>query len=139
MDDIKALLAGKMGELDQDYSIYREYLQHADCGDAVRVCEMRKKMEQEFSRGMMRLEKSACKSKSEAVQELARTQQAYFRQVTHLLTEKLPHDLHCEFSSKEEDMRDAAALFAEYAIDYAELAFRFALMAILRLAEDKAE
>lgn len=139
MDDIKALLAGKMGELDQNYSFYRAYLQCDEHAGAETSGELRKRLEQEFSHGMMRLETSAEKSKSAAVRELAEVQRSYFRKVTKLLTEKLPQDLHSEFSAKEDDVRDARALFAEYAIDYAEQAFRFALMAILQLAEDDPE
>ena len=76
------------------------------------------------------MERRAEGSRSPAVAELSSAQRDYDRRVEEILREKLPRLMRGEEDPQEEHA-EAAALYAEYAIDFASQAMRGALLAAL--------
>ncbi|HIR93577.1 MAG TPA: hypothetical protein IAB98_09195 [Candidatus Egerieimonas intestinavium] len=70
-------------------------------------------------------------SRSAAVSALSRAQEEYYRQIEAILQEKLPRYLHNQDSTQTEDQAEAAALYAEYAVDFAVQSMRYALIAAM--------
>ena len=70
-------------------------------------------------------------SKSPAIRKLADAQKTYFETLAELMKYEILKDLHCSETNADEDEREANALFAEYAIDFAEQSFRYAAIAVL--------
>ena len=76
------------------------------------------------------LEQSAEGCRSPAVAELAGVQRDYSKRMEELLRDRLPRLMHGE-EDPQEERAEAAALFAEYAIDFAAQGVRSALLAAL--------
>ena len=99
---------------------------------AVKLCEL------EHQYGLLRsrlelcqgAEQSAEGCRSPAVAELAGVQRDYSKRMEELLRDRLPRLMHGE-EDPQEERAEAAALFAEYAIDFAAQGVRSALLAAL--------
>ena len=125
------IFAIKLYELEQQYGLLQSRLRilgRQDRGEIRRELENAKKELREKS---MMLQKSVEASRSPAVSELAAAQLEYSQRTQKLLNERMTNYLHSEASSAEEDEAEAAALYAEYAIDFATQAMQYALIASL--------
>ena len=71
-------------------------------------------------------------SRSPAVAALANAQLEYVRTVRKILEQELPDYLRSEASNASENKAEAAALYGEYAIDFAVQSTRYALIAVLK-------
>ena len=84
----------------------------------------------DYRENALLLEQSAEGCRSPAVAELAGVQRDYSKRMEELLRDRLPRLMHGE-EDPQEERAEAAALFAEYAIDFAAQGVRSALLAAL--------
>ena len=71
-------------------------------------------------------------SRSPAVAALSDAQLSYFQKAKELLETELPEYLSSEAGTPAESCMEAAALYTEYAIDFAVQSMRYALVAALK-------
>ena len=77
------------------------------------------------------LARSVKEGRSPAVAALSGVQLDYMKRMEELLQKELPEDLHGKNHTAAIDHAEAAALYAEYAMDFATLSMRQALAAAL--------
>ena len=123
------IFAVKLCELEHQYGLLRSRLELCQGADHERVRRLLGEVLEEVRENGLLLE-SAGSARSPAAAELAAAQRDYVRRVESILREKLPRLLRDGERPKEEQA-EAAALFAEYAIDFAGQAVRGALAAAL--------
>ena len=117
------IFAVKLCELEHQYGLLRSRLELCQGADHERVRHLLGDVLEEVrEKGLLR-ERSAGSARSPAAAELAAAPRDYVRRVESILREKRPRLLR--------DQAEAAALFAEYAIDFAGQAVRGALAAAL--------
>ena len=120
--------------------LYEMEKQYGRLQSRLRICgrENREKLQaelehakEEYEENSLLLKQSIQGSRSPAVAELAQVQWEYMHKVEDLLKEKAEQFFHCEATSKEEDLAEAASLYAEYAMDFATQAMQYALIVAL--------
>ena len=124
------MFAVKLCELEHQYGLLRSRLELCQGADHERVRHLLGDVLEEVRENGLLLERSAEGSRSPAAAELAAAQRDYVRRMEAILRKKLPRLLRDRESPREEQA-EAAALFAEYAIDFAGQAVRGALAAAL--------
>lgn len=125
------IFAIKLYELEQQYGQMISQLRLCREDDQETIRQKRKALQDEYRTYDLQLKTTAESSRSPAVAALARLYQESFEKAEELLSQKLPSYLHSESSSRQEDQAEAAALYAEYAIDFAVQSMRYALIAAL--------
>ena len=124
------IFAVKLCELEHQYGLLRSRLELCQGADHERVRHLLGDVLEEVRENGLLLERSAEGSRSPAAAELAAAQRDYVRRMEAILRKKLPRLLR-DGESPREEQAEAAALFAEYAIDFAGQAVRGALAAAL--------
>ena len=124
------IFAVKLCELEHQYGLLRSRLELCQGADHERVRRLLGDVLEEVRENGLLLERSAGSARSPAAAELAAAQRDYVRRVESILREKLPRLLRDGERPKEEQA-EAAALFAEYAMDFAAQSMRGALAAAL--------
>lgn len=124
------IFAVKLCELEHQYGLLRSRLELCQGADHERVRRLLGEVLEEVRENGLLLERSAGSARSPAAAELAAAQRDYVRRVESILREKLPRLLR-DGERPKEKQAEAAALFAEYAIDFAGQAVRGALAAAL--------
>ena len=89
------------------------------------------KAKEEYLKNDEELKRSVENGRSKAVTSMARAQLEYSKAVERLLQENLMGYVHSDNSTIDQDRAEAAALYAEYAIDFALQAVRYAYIASL--------
>ena len=126
------MFAIKLNELEKQYGRLQSRL---------RIClkENHKKIRQELQKAMdeykesdLLLQESVKGCRSPAVAALSGAQLDYFQTAEELLEQKLPDYLKSEAATSGESESEAAALYAEYAIDFAVRSMNYALIAALK-------
>ncbi len=125
------MFAIKLYELEQQYGRMQSRLQLCQQEDHARIRQELEKATDEYKENELLLQKNVAGSRSPAVPALANAQLTYFQTVRQILEQKLPNYLHSEASTSSDDKAEAAALYAEYAIDFAVQSTRYALIAAL--------
>lgn len=125
------IFAIKLYEMDQEYGRLQSRLRICGQENHQRIREELKKVKDEYQEQALILQKSAESSRSQAVSELAQAQLEYSRKMEKLLKGQLESHMHSEENSPYEDKAEAITLYAEYAIDLAAQAMRYALAASL--------
>lgn len=127
----QGMFAVKLCQLEQQYGLLQSRLRLCQEGSHEKIrCELQKAAD-EYKETDLLLQSSVEASRSPAVSALAQAQITYCRNVEQLLKEELPEYLHSEDSVPGQDQAEAAALFAEYAVDFATQSMRYALWAAL--------
>lgn len=124
------IFAVKLCELEHQYGLLRSRLELCQGADHERVRRLLGEVLEEVRENGLLLERSAGSARSPAVAELSSAQRDYDRRVEEILREKLPRLMRGE-EDPQEEQAEAAALYAEYAIDFASQAMRGALLAAL--------
>lgn len=125
------IFAIKLYEMDQEYGRLQSRLRICGQENHQRIREELKKAKDEYQEHALILQQSAEGSRSQAVSELAQAQLEYSRKMEKLLKGQLESHMHSEENSPYEDKAEAITLYAEYAIDLAAQAMRYALVASL--------
>ena len=124
------IFAVKLCELERQYGLLQTRLELCQGADHDRLRQILQDAMNDYRENALLLEKRAEGCRSPAVAELSAIQRDYTRRMERLLLEKLPRLMHGE-ESPQEERAEAAALYAEYAIDFASQAMRGALVAAL--------
>ena len=118
------MFAVKLCELEHQYGLLRSRLELCQGADLLAD------VLDDYRENALLLEQSAEGCRSPAVAELAGVQRDYSKRMEELLRDRLPRLMHGE-EDPQEERAEAAALFAEYAIDFAAQGVRSALLAAL--------
>ena len=94
---------------------------------------------QEYNSLELRLKQIVKNSRSPAVSSLAKVQLEYSQKTERLLKNQITADLHSDANTPGEDREEASALYAEYAIDFASMAVKYALLASLSALDMQTE
>ena len=124
------MFAVKLEELDREYGRLRRRLAQCLGADHQRVREILRDVLDECRESDCLLRRSAEGCRCRAVAELAGAQRDYARRTGEILREEMPHLMPGE-NGPQEEQAEAAALYAEYAMDFAVQSMRDALAAAL--------
>lgn len=127
------MFAIKLYELEKQYGRMQSRLRLCqEEEDHEKILQQLQSMMDEFRENELLQAENAKSSRSRAVTALAGAQAAYYGAVREVMEQELPAYLHSEASTFSEDRVEAAALYAEYAIDCAVQSMRYALIAVLK-------
>ena len=134
------MFAVKLCELEHQYGLLRSRLELCQGADHEKIRHLLADVLDDYRENALLLEQSAEGCRSPAVAGLAGgprgrsqsrgVQRDYSKRMEELLRDRLPRLMHGE-EDPQEERAEAAALFAEYAIDFAAQGVRSALLAAL--------
>ncbi|HIS68313.1 MAG TPA: hypothetical protein IAA58_02970 [Candidatus Gallacutalibacter stercoravium] len=133
----EGIFAIKLYELEQQYGRMQSRLHLCQTEDHSKIRQELQKSTDEYKENEILLKNNVEGSRSPAVAALAGAQLEYFQTVRRILEQELPDYLHSETSTSPEDRTEAAALYAEYAIDFAVQSARYALIAALKAIDQQ--
>ena len=129
------IFAVKLCELERQYGLLQTRLELCQGAGHEKIRDILQDELNDYRENALLMERRAEGSRSPAVAELSSAQRDYDRRVEEILREKLPRLMRGEEDPGEngpqEEQAEAAALYAEYAIDFASQAMRGALLAAL--------
>ena len=128
----EGLFVIKLYELEQQYGRMQSRLRLCQQEDHPKIRQELQKATDEYKENEILLQKNVEGSRSPAVAALAGAQLEYYRTIRKILEQELPDYLRSETSTSSEDKTEAAALYGEYAIDFAVQSTRYALIAALK-------
>lgn len=132
----QAMFAGKLREMEQQYENLQRSIRTFGRQSPPQIRRALCQAKQTYHAYNCALEARAAHSRSRAVRELASLQQENGRALEWLLESgTLAQLLHVDKASRDEDCAEAAALYAEYAMDYAAQTMQYALIAALSAME----
>ncbi len=132
MKESNGMFSIKLQELDQQYQRLQSRLRLCQQNSHTKIQEELEKAVNEYRENEALLQKNVEGCRSQAVAALAEAQLQYFQTSEMILEQKLPDYLHSETGTTLENKVEAAALYAEYAIDFAVRSMRYALIAALK-------
>lgn len=124
------IFAVKLCELERQYGLLQTRLELCQGAGHEKIRDILQDELNDYRENALLMERRAEGSRSSAVAELSSAQRDYDRRVEEILREKLPRLMRGE-EDPQEEQAEAAALYAEYAIDFASQAMRGALLAAL--------
>ena len=124
------IFAVKLCELARQYGLLQTRLELCQGADHEKLRRLRQDVLEEVQENALLLERSAESCRSPAVAQLASAQRDYTRRMEEIVQDELPRLMHGE-EDPQEEQAEAAALFAEYVIDFAAQSVRSALLAAL--------
>ena len=124
------IFAVKLCELERQYGLLQTRLELCQGAGHEKIRDILQDELNDYRENALLIERRAEGSRSPAVAERASAQRDYDRRVEEILREKLPRLMRGE-EDPQEEQAEAAALYAEYAIDFASQAMRGALLAAL--------
>ena len=127
----RGFLESKLRELQQQYRQLYEEFQSCRQLNHPALCRILQQLQQECSQQDHQLRRCAETGRSPAVEALSQAQLSYSLRAREILEQEMPAYLHSENSTSQEDQAESAALYAEYALDFATQAARHALLAAL--------
>ena len=125
------IFTAKLHELEQQYECLRKRLEICNAQSHRQIHRELESARQEYNSLELRLKQIVKNSRSPAVSSLAKVQLEYSQKTERLLKNQITADLHSEANTPGEDREEASALYAEYAIDFASMAVKYALLASL--------
>ena len=131
------LFHSKLRELDKQYLLMRTRISLAQSKRQERLFEEIESLRDEIAENNVMLKESIAYSRSPAISKLS---DAHLDYCTRM--EELAKDLPRYMGEANVEKAEAAALYAEYAMDFATQAYRFALLAALEaiyIQNDKTE
>ncbi len=124
------IFAVKLCELERQYGLLQTRLELCQGAGHEKIRDILQDELNDYRENALLMERRGKASRSPAVAELSSAQRDYDRRVEEILREKLPRLMRGE-EDPQEEQAEAAALYAEYAIDFASQAMRGALLAAL--------
>lgn len=136
----EGMFAVKLYELEREYGRMQSRLRLCQQDGHQKIRQELQRITEEYQEDELLLLNNVENSRSPAVAALADAQLDYSRRAEKILEQELPEYLRDEDGSAPEEgakhQAEAAALYAEYAIDFAVQSMRYALMTALK-AMDK--
>ena len=130
------MFAVKLYELERQYARMQSRLRLCQQDDHQKIRQELQRVMEEYQEDELLLLNNVENSRSPAVAALAGAQLDYSRRAEEILEQELPEYLRDEDGSAPEEgakhQEEAAALYAEYAIDFAVQSMRYALMTGLK-------
>lgn len=127
----RGILENKLRELEALHRHLSQELQNCQGLDRPALDRALIQLRRECARREQMLRRCAEGCRSPAIAALSQAQLSYSRRVRQILEQEMPLYLHSENTSMQEDRCESAALYAEYAVDFAALTARYALLAAL--------
>ncbi len=131
----QGIFTAKLQELEREYGRMGSLMELWQQEEPEKLRGLLDTVTREFQANQHLLEKTVEGSRSPAIAALAQAQLDYYRKAGDILEARLPGYLHSEDSTPGEDRQEAAALYAEYAMDLAAQSIRYAMMAALKALE----
>ena len=132
----EGMFAVKLYELERQYGRMQSRLRLCQQYDHQKIRQELQRVTEEYQEDELLLLNNVENSRSPAVAALADAQLDYSRRAEKILEQELPEYLQDEDGSAPEEgaehQAEAAALYAEYAIDFAVQSMRYALMTALK-------
>ena len=132
----EGMFAVKLYELERQYGRMQSRLRLCQQDDHQKIRQELQRVMEEYQEDELLLLNNVENSRSPAVAALAGAQLDYSRRAEQILEQELPEYLRDEDGSAPEEgakhQAEAAALYAEYAIDFAVQSMRYALMTALK-------
>lgn len=132
----EGMFAVKLYELERQYGRMQSRLRLCQQDDHQKIRQELQRVMEEYQEDELLLLNNVENSRSPAVAALADAQLDYSRRAEEILEQELPEYLQDEDGSAPEEgakhQAEAAALYAEYAIDFAVQSMRYALMTALK-------
>lgn len=133
------IFTAKLHELEQQYECLRKRLEICNTQSHRQIHRELESARQEYNSLELRLKQIVKNSRSPAVSSLAKVQLEYSQKTERLLKDQITADLHSDANTRGEDREEASALYAEYAIDFASMAVKYALLASLSALDMQTE
>ena len=133
------IFTAKLHELEQQYECLRKRLEICNTQSHRQIHRELESARQEYNSLELRLKQIVKNSRSPAVSSLAKVQLEYSQKTERLLKDQITADLHSDANTPGEDREEASALYAEYAIDFASMAVKYALLASLSALDMQTE
>ena len=133
------IFTAKLHELEQQYECLRKRLEICNAQSHRQIHRELESAKQEYNSLELRLKQIVKNSRSPAVSSLAKVQLEYSQKTERLLKDQITADLHSDANTPGEDREEASALYAEYAIDFASMAVKYALLASLSALDMQTE
>lgn len=133
------IFTAKLHELEQQYECLRKRLEICNAQSHRQIHRELESARQEYNSLELRLKQIVKNSRSPAVSSLAKVQLEYSQKTERLLKDQITADLHSDVNTPGEDREEASALYAEYAIDFASMAVKYALLASLSALDMQTE
>ena len=132
----EGMFAVKLYELEREYGRMKSRLRLCQQDNHQKIRQELQRVTEEYQEDELLLLNNVENSRSPAVAALADAQLDYSRRAEKILEQELPEYLQDEDGSAPEEgaehQAEAAALYAEYAIDFAVQSMRYALMTALK-------
>ena len=132
----EGMFAVKLYELERQYGRMQSRLRLCQQDDHQKIRQELQRVMEEYQEDELLLLNNVENSRSPAVAALAGAQLDYSRRAEEILEQELPEYIQDEDGSAPEEgakhQAEAAALYAEYAIDFAVQSMRYALMTALK-------
>lgn len=128
---MQEIFSFKLYELEQQYNKMRSRLKLYQNDNHEEVQLHRRQLMDECRENDILLENRVQSSRSPAITALSEAQLAYCTRSRQILEQELPVYMHSDNGDRKQEQAEAAALYAEYAIDFAVQATRQALLAAL--------
>ena len=133
----EGVFAVKLYELEQQYGKLRSRLCLCMKEDHPKIRQELQKALDEYRENIILLQENVKGCRSPAIAAMAGMQLDYFKHAHEILEKELPEYLDSETSTSQENKTEAAALYAEYAIDFAVQSMNYALIAALRAIDEQ--
>ena len=133
------IFTAKLHELEQQYECLRKRLEICNAQSHRQIHRELESAKQEYNSLELCLKQIVKNSRSPAVSSLAKVQLEYSQKTERLLKDQITADLHSDANTPGEDREEASALYAEYAIDFASMAVKYALLASLSALDMQTE
>lgn len=132
MELSQGIFAIKLYELEQQYGQMQSRLRLCQQQAHEKIRQELQQIMDDYQQTAFLLQKSVEASRSPAIAALSEAQLTYCQKTQELMKREMPAYLHSESSTTTEDNAKAMMLYAEYAIDFATQAMRYALLAALK-------
>ena len=137
----QGIFAVKLCELEREYGRLQSRIHLLQAKEPTQVQEELERLLDEYRERKYLLDERVQASRSPVVAALAQAQLEFAAHAEQILTDDLPNEMRGRNQSDAEDQAEAMSLYAEYAIDFATQAMRYALIASLSaiVLQQKAE
>ena len=137
----QGIFAVKLCELEREYGRLQSRIHLLQAKEPTQVQEELERLLDEYRERKYLLDERVQASRSPVVAALAQAQLEFAAHAEQILTDDLPNEMRGRNQSDAEDRAEAMSLYAEYAIDFATQAMRYALIASLSaiVLQQKAE
>lgn len=131
----QGIFAVKLCELEEEYGRLQSRLRVCQGKNLNEIHDALQNLCDEYKEQDLLLEQRIQGCRMKSVAELAQAQLDYRCQIEHLLHGNLVEEMSGRNPTTLEDRAEASSLFAEYTIDFASQAIRYALVAAMRALE----